>query len=63
MDMPCTLEKSAAGRKKGQEERTEQERITQLDLEQKSGFRLHFLAKKQDKNKSCVHQSLKEGLN
>ena len=35
--MPCTLEK-CCGSEKGQEERTQQERITQLDLEQNRGF-------------------------
>ena len=54
--------KSAAGRKRVK--RSEPNRSALLSsISNKIGVSVHFLAKKQDKNKSCVHQSLKEGLN
>ena len=54
--------KSAAGRKRVK--MSEPNRSALLSsTSNKIGVSVHFLAKKQDKNKSCVHQSLKEGLN
>ena len=54
--------KSAEGRKRVK--RSEPNRSTLLSsTSSKIGVSVHFLAKKQDKNKSYVHQSLKEGLN
>ena len=54
--------KSAAGLKRAT--RSEPNRSALLSsTSNKIGVSVHFLAKKQDKNKSCIHQSLKEGLN
>ena len=54
--------KSAAGRKRVK--RSESNRSALLSsTSNKIRVSVHFLAKKQDKNKSCVIQSLKEGLN